>query len=176
MTVAAAVEVTFNPLRQRLHRWLDRVGPRTIRRFQWGYFLVSLAVLWWLLGFSEHHLGSLALAVVISAVYVAVALFLMAWLMPRDMWFAFGRRTSRLIKLAVVVNYLTALLLLQNLILTWRARAIILTMLFFTTWLGAWMLCRFLWPIHVQTVSILLSGGPQPFDIGDRQGRNIRSE
>lgn len=96
--------------------------------------------------------------------------------MPKSVWGAFIVRFSRLMKLSIVVNYLTALLLMQHFIHTWMVRANILAGLFIATWCGAWLLCRFLWPIHLETVSILLGGGGNGgFDCADAQGRTVKS-
>lgn len=178
MTVAAAVEVALTPLRDRWQRWLDGVGPRTIRLFQWSYFSVSVAVLWWLLGYTERKFSTGWIgAVVLSCLYLGVIGLLSALLVPKSVWGAFIVRFSRLMKLSMVVNYLTALLLMQHFIHTWKVRANILACLFVATWCGAWLLCRFLWPIHLQTTTILLGGGGgrTGFDSAAPQGRSVKS-
>ena len=176
MTVAAAAEFTLTPLRKRWGKWVQRAGPKTMRRLQWGYLLLSLGLLWGLLGYTETHRGGQWISqVVLSVLYLAVLLLLAALLMPREVWLRLAHGFSRITKLAVVVNYLTMLLLLQNLIGAWMARASILAGLFVVSWVGAWLLCCCLWPMYITTANILL-GGVGGFDASDPQGRTVRND
>ena len=176
MTVGAAVEVSLTPLRRRWQGFLRRAKPKTRRRIQWGYLGLSLALLWWLVGYTEGQLGKgLVGQAILSIVYLATFGLLAAVLVPKYVWTSFARRTSPLIKLAVVVNYLTLLLLVQNLIGAWWVRANILAGLFVVSWIGAWVLCHLFWPTCLRTANILLGDAPRDFDPSDPQGRTVRS-
>lgn len=176
MTIAVAAEVALTPLRARYQEVVDRLGPRGMRRLQWGYFLLSLALLWWLLGYTEtHHAKDWVGNALLSVLYLAVFGLLAAVLTSRPDWVSFVRRTSRLTKLAVVVNSLTVLLLVQNLIGVWKQRAQILAGLFVVFYLAAWALCRLLWPQYLRAASIIVGASP-PFNATDPQGRDVQSE
>jgi len=173
MTVEAAVEVTLSPLRRRCQGWTRRASERTRRRIRWGHLLLSLALLWWMLGYTErHHAKDWVELAVVSVLYLAAFLFLAAVLIPGEFWLHL-RQLYRLTQLALVVNYFTALLLTLNFIGAWTARAGILAGLFVVSWVGAWLLCRLIWPTHLHTWSILVGGdGFSPYD---DQGRTIGS-
>jgi len=173
MTVEAAVEVTLTPLRRRCRWWWRRASERTRRRFRWGHLLLSLASLWWMLGYTEqHHAQNWIGLAFLSVLYLAAFLFLAALLIPGEFWLHL-RQLYRLTQLALVVNYFTALLFMLNLIGGWTARASLLAGLFVLSWAGAWLLCRLIWPIHLQTWSILVGG--DGFNPSNDQGRTIGS-
>jgi hypothetical protein len=173
MTVAAAVEVTLTPLRRRCQGWARRTSERTRRRIRWGHLLLSLALLWWMLGYTErHHAHNWIGFAFLSVLFLAAFLFLAALLIPGEFWLHL-RQLYRLTQLALVVNYFTALLLTLNLIGAWTARASMLAGLFVVSWVGAWLLCRLIWPIHIQTFGILVGG--DGFSPSDDQGRTISS-
>lgn len=176
MTLAVAAEVALTPLRARYQRAVDEMGPRGMRRLQWTYLLLSLATLWWLLGYTErHHANDWVGNAMLSVLYLAVFGLLAALLVPRYTWASFIWRTSRLTKLGVIVNYLTLLLLVQDLIGVWKQRAIMLASLFVATHVAAWLLCRFFWPQFLRAAHVFV-GGSVPFDPGAPQGRQMESE
>jgi len=173
MTVEAAVEVTLTPLRRRCRKWGRRASERTRLRIRVGHLLLSLALLWWMLGYTERHHAKDWVGLAFLAVpYLGVFLFLAALLIPGEFWLHL-RGSYRLTQLALVVNYFTVLLLMLNLIGAWTARASLLVGLFALTWAGAWLLCRLIWPTHIQTYSILVGG--DGFDPSHDQGRRIGS-
>ncbi len=173
MTVAAAVEVTLIPLRRRCRKWARRASERTRRRVRWGHLLLSLALLWWMLGYTERHQAQDWFGLAFLAVlYLAAFLFLAALLIPGEFWLHL-RQCYRLTQGALIVDYFAALLLLLNFIGAWTVRASLLAGLFVVSWLGAWLLCRLFWPAHLQTLSILVGG--DGFDPSQDQGRTIGS-
>jgi hypothetical protein len=172
MTVAAAVELTLTPLRRRWRRSVKRADYKTTRRIQWGYLLLSLTLLWWMLGYTEtHHAKDWVGQATLSILYFAAFALLAALLVPRNVWTSFACHTSGLVKLGVVVNYLTLLLLLQNFIGAWWTRTSILAGLFVVSWAGSWVLCRFFWPAYLGAANIIV-GGPQNINPSDPQGRS----
>lgn len=173
MTVAAAVELTLTPWRWRCYRWVRRASERTRRRLCWGHLGLSLVLLWWLLGYTErHHAHNWLGLAFLSGLYLAAFLFLAVLLIPGEFWLRL-RQLYRLTQVALVVNYFTALLLTLNLIGAWPVRASILAGLFGVSWAGAWLLCRLIWPTHLQTLGILVGG--DGFDPSHDQGRTLRS-
>ena len=134
----ASIEATLEPPRRRWRTFLRSATPATRRRIQWVYLLGSAAGLWWMLAYVEEHftqkwLGYAAL----SVVYLAVLSFLAVSLIPPRVFQTLNRRASIPVKLALVANYLTLLLLLQVIIGAWWARALLVAGLFLITWLGA---------------------------------------
>lgn len=97
--------------------------------------------------------------------------------MPRRIFRAISQRTTALIKLALILNYLTLVLVLQAWISAWWARASILAGVFAVTWLGVWLLTTFLWPMKEDLQSL---GAPPPptrrFDPMAPQGRTGRHD
>ena len=175
MTFNAAAEILLTPLRERWRRWAYGATPLTRFLLRWSHVLLSLAFLWWLLGYQETHRSDAWLTdMLLSVLYLAVFLLLASMLVPREFWWNL-RQLYPLTRLALMINYFAAFLLMQNFIGTWRGRASILAGVFVMTWLGGWLLCRIIWPIHVQTIGIVTGGGGRGFDPSDDQGRTVNS-
>lgn len=170
ITVQAAIDETLTPPKRRWARFKRESSPQTWRRLRRCHFLLSAALLWWLLGYVEQHdPGTWVRHAALSVVYLAVLAFLAAWLAPRHIFFAFSR-ASRLLKLSLVLNYLSALVLLQLFIGVWWVRALVLAGLFAVTWLGAVLLCRWIMPVAAETAQVFLGADPR-FDASAPQGR-----
>lgn len=173
LTVQAAVNVTVAPTQRRWANFKRHSSPQTWRRIRYCYFLFSASLLWWFLTYVEtHHAGSRIAYIALSVVYLSVLSFLAAWLAPRHIFFAFSR-ASRLAKLSLILNYLTALLGLQLWIAAWWGQALSLAGLFFVTWLGAVLLCRWIMPVAAATADVFLGSAPG-FDASAPQGREAR--
>lgn len=133
--------------RQRWQRFLANADTETMRRVQWGYLILSAAVLWSLLAFveqrySEHWIRHALL----SVVYLAVFGFLAPLIVPRHVFRVIATRTGWRVRLGLVLNYLALLLLLQILIGTWWARALMLAGFFGVTCVAVWVLRAVLLP------------------------------
>lgn len=168
------LDSVIEPPRRRWREILENITPETRRRIQWCYFLFSVALLGWLLAYCEqnqekHWVGHALL----SVIFLAASGLLSVLLTPRQVIQNFSRHCPRLTKLAFVANYLAALLLLQIMIGKWWERALILAGLLAVTCLGAWLLCRVLWPM-TQQVRGLYDDSGQPFDPSAPQGRRGR--
>lgn len=173
LTVQAAVNVTLAPTQRRWANFKRYSSPQTWRRIRYGYFFLSAALLWWFLTYvGTHHAEARFAYIALSVVYLAVLSFLAAWLAPRHIFFAFSR-ANRLAKLSLILNYLTALLGLQLWIEAWWAQALSLAGLFFVTWLGAVLLCRWIMPVVSATQQVFIGVAPG-FDASAAQGREAR--
>lgn len=177
MTLGVAVEVTLTPLRQRWYRFVDAAGPKTMRRLQWAYLLASLGLLWWLLGWTERRHGSDWMAqAALSILYLAAVVLLVAVLVPKATLVRAVRGTSRLVKLGLVLNYFTLLLVLQNVIAAWWTRAAMLAGVFVATWAALVVVWHFFWPTYLTTANTLMGTDEAPFDPSHPQGRTFRAD
>ena len=112
------------------------------------YFLVSVGLLWWLLAsFPNQSIHDWFVRASLTAFYLAVLGLLAVLLIPHEAFARFRQETSQLVKLGVLLNYLTLLLLLQLSVQTWWRRALTLAGLFLVSYGGAWLLSHLLWPV-----------------------------
>ena len=137
MTLEAAIQATLEPPRKRWHHFINTIGPGMESLIRWLYLGASLAAGWWLLNYvhaqySQRWLGYAAL----SAVYLAVLFFLVSWLAPRRVFQEVSRRARPVVKLALLANFLSLLLLLQLVIKAWWAQALTLVGLILVAVLG----------------------------------------
>ena len=144
MELGAAVQTALEPPRKRWHGFVNAAGPGMARFLQWLYLGISLVAGWWLLNYvqaqhSKQWIGYAAL----SAVYLAVLIFVGSWLVPQRVFQAVSQRARPVVKLALLANFLTLLLLLQLVIKTWWAQALALAGLIVVAVLGL-MLSSFL--------------------------------
>ncbi|MHB1309375.1 MAG: hypothetical protein ACYDC1_19880 [Limisphaerales bacterium] len=175
MTVHAAIHATVDPPRQRWRRFLGSATPETKRLIQRIYFVLSAAVLWFLLAYvEEHQEGTWARHAALSTVYLAGLMLLAVWLVPRPLFLAIAWRTSRWIKLSLVLNYLSALTLLQLFIGEWWQRALILAGLLGVTWVAAFLFHRFVVPMVAATTETFMGGEAASFNSSTQQGRKVR--
>ncbi len=175
LTVEGAFQKTFGPQVEKV-RVLIAPNPSKRRLFQWFYVGVSALVFWGCLAILEKKYAQHWVEpAMLSIVYLAVFLILSLWLVPQRTLLLIAQRASKLIKLALVFNYLTALMLLQMFMATWWTRSIMLGVLFFVTWAGAWLFWRYLWPVS-SAVGGIFMGPSSTFDPSEPQGRNVRMD
>ena len=137
MKVGDAVDAALEPSRKRWHGFVNAAGPGMALLLRWLYLAISLFAGWWLLNYvqaqhSKQWIGYAAL----STVYLGVLIFVGSWLLPQRMFQAVSRRARPVVKLALLANFLTLLLLLQLVIKTWWAQALALAGLIAVAVLG----------------------------------------
>lgn len=169
ITVGGALDATLAAPRRRWLSFLENLTPGMVRCFQWGYVLTSLFVLWQVLTFTEkHYSDKWVLHAGLSTVFLAVIVFLTWVIAPAGVLRVVSQRASWRIKIALVSNYLTLLLVLQMAISKWWTRALLLAGMFAVTWLAAWGLRSLLVPMVDQPP------GQSQFDPSADQGRRGR--
>lgn len=174
LTVESAVNSVVDPPRRRWRKFLSEVTPATKRRIQWCYLIFSAASLWWLLAYVEKDGGSWFPNMLLSIIYVAVLSFFGLWLIPRRVFRNVFGLASRLVKLALALNGLSAMLLVQLFIKVWWVRAGTLAGLFVVAWFGAMLLHRYILPMVAQTEAAFLGNSPNELRPSDPQGRTTR--
>lgn len=174
LSVSLATDVVMDRPRKGWQNFLRGVTPQTKRRIQWSYLIFSAASLWWLLAYVEKSGGSnWPLYMALSIIYVAVLSFFALWLIPRRVFINVFRKAAALVKLALTLNGLSLMLLVQLFIKVWWVRALTLIGLFVVAWFGAWVFHRFILPMVAETEAVFL-GGPVAFDSTGPQGRSAR--
>ena len=171
-------ESATGPQRERFRR-MTTPTRANMRRFQWAYLLVSMVAGWISLGVLERHFAeNWVWHALLSVFYLGAFLLLVFWLVPRETLFRIVARTSRMVKFAMVFNYLTLLFLMQMLFAAWWTRAVMLGTLFVITWFGAWIFWRFAWPMSTIIAAIFMdpADSQRPFEPRDPQGRNVRMD
>jgi hypothetical protein len=173
ITVDSTVHAVLDPPRQRWRNFLTQATPETRRRFQWAYLLASGLVLWWMLAdLEKKQTGELFRDALLSVVYCAAVAFIVLLLVPRWIFQLVAQGTTAIVKLALILNYLTLVLVLQSWISAWWARASILAGVFAVSWLAVWLIATFLWPMKNELHS--LGAPPNPrrnFNPSAPQGR-----
>ena len=138
LTVEATVQGSFDSLRARVQKRVSTLTDGSIRRFQWGYLLVSCATTWWMMGFVESRLGDQWMkSAALSVVYLVGSGLVFSVLVPRWVLQGVWRHATWLIKLSVLANYLALLLLFQILSDVWWMRATNMAGLLFATFIAA---------------------------------------
>jgi hypothetical protein len=176
LSVGLATEQVVQRPRNRWHQFLREVTPQTRRRIQWTYLIFSAASLWWLLAYVENNGGTTwPLYMALSIIYVAVLAFFGLWLIPRLVFINVSRRSPPLVKLALALNGLSLMLLVQLFIKEWWVRALTLAGLFVVAWLGSWVLQRIILTRLAETEAMFLdTPRSDGFDPSDPQGRTAR--
>ena len=172
LTVGLVWEETLGRQGERLRRMTTRT-PAKMRRFQWVYLALSSTALWITLGVLEKHFAeNWAWHTLLSVLYLGVLILLIYWLVPRETLSAIGEGTTRRVKFGMVLNYLTALGLMQMFFATWWTRSLMLAALFGVSWFGAWLFWAYLWPGSVR-LAWIFAGAPRGFEPRDPQGRKV---
>ena len=175
LTVEAAFDQTLEPVRAWWQRFADGLGPRARHRIRWGYLLLSLFLLWEVLGYAEaRRTSEWLLHAALCVAYLGVFLFLFVWLTPREPLRKFARQAPRPVKLALVCNYFTLLMLLQIAIGTWWTRATMLAVLFAVTWGGFKVFADIIHPRYRELLDILFGDSDPRFDPSAPHGRKGR--
>jgi hypothetical protein len=136
LKVGDAVAAALDPSRKKLEHFVNTAGTGTQRLIQWLYLAVSLTAGCWLLNYvhaqySKQWIGYAAL----STVYLGVLVVLANWLVPQQVFKAVKCRGAP-VKLALLANFLSLLLLLQLVIKAWWAQALALAALIGVAVLG----------------------------------------
>lgn len=165
--VEDAVDRVLNPVRQRWEQFKFRAlgDPARQRRIQWAHLLLSGLILWLLVGYvAQLDTANRIRLLGLCSLYLAVISFVTTLVAPEG----FFRRIARWgwrVKLGLVCNYFSLLLVLQLFIGAFWTRAVTLAALFGVT-LAATFLFR-----------MFLSGPAEPsskFDHTAAQGRRAR--
>ena len=172
LTVERVVDETLGPARDRAKQ-LVAPTPIKVSVFQWMYLGVSAVVFWALLGVLQRAAGSDALLpALVSVFYLVLFLCLFVWMVPRPTILALNRRAPKRIKLALLLNFLTGVILLHMAVKEWCARATLLAALFGAMGVGCWIFWKFLWPM----LGTAASSGAKPFNPQAPQGRSVETE
>lgn len=146
--------------------------------FQRGYFLVSLAVFFGMLLIMEDlQAGKWLLSSVLNVIFLTFLLLLFFWLIPRPLLVAAARCTSALVKLSLVLNYLTVLLLLQLAVSTWLWKAVILASQLVISVVAFHLLLAYVWPVwNAMAQSFREAAEAYEFDPSNPQGRRAYTD
>ncbi|MFO1458703.1 MAG: hypothetical protein U1G08_04790 [Verrucomicrobiota bacterium] len=137
--------------------------------------LASVAGFWTTLGVLEARFADeWGMRAALSVVYLAVFFVCALWIIPRSAIVAVGRGTSRPVRLGVLFNVMTVLILFQMFLATWWTRSLMVAGLFGAIFVGAWVFLRFLLPVTVDMVRVFDPSDRNSFDPQDPQGRDVR--
>lgn len=172
ITVDASVKACLRPARQ---RWQGvRTPSMRICRVlaQCVYFLSSVALLGWQLPTVPFEAAFfLFIRMVLSAELLTSAILLVLWVLPQGFLGAMAARVTAVVRLTLVCNYLSLLLLIQSCFTQWPSKSLILAGLLFSTWIACHFLHRMVWPVVVGIRNILRGEAGAPFDPSQPQGR-----
>ena len=178
LTVESAVDSLVAPRKRRLFEWARSASPETKRRVQWMYFLFSLALLWLTMELVEKHFpGNVFLQSALAVVFLSGLGLLSAMLIPKDVIRTVTKRATALVKLALITNYLTAMLVMRMLTTTWQEQALTLAGMLITTWIAGFVLTAFVWPLKEEVAALHRDPSPTPpptFNAANPQGRKAR--
>ena len=178
LTVDSAVDLVVTPRKRQVLQWAASATPETRKRVQRMYFLLSLAILWWMLAIVEERFpGSWFSHSAIGAVFLCASGLVAAVLVPKKTLELLIRHLSATTKLALVANYVCLMLAVRMFTTTWKERAFSLAGIILATAVAAWFLTSFAWPLK-QGVAAIFEEEEQPkgFDASGPQGRKARRE
>ena len=180
VTLRSAIDSVVQPSK-RNWRWFlaaANASPEAKRRIQWMYLLFSLSLLWWTLALVEERFaGGLVGHAALATVFLTGLGLLTLLLVPRKLVQTIIRRASALVKLALIANFLTAILTIRMFTTTWKERALILAGLMITAWFAAFLLSRIVWPMKEEFEEFYADKDDQRrFDPTDPQGRSGRHD
>lgn len=144
---AITVNAAMSKPRQRWQRFVAQATTEDVRRVQWGYIIGSGVLLWVLLElvqrqFAEHWVKQALL----SVVYLAVFALLLPLIVPRHVFTTIATRTGWRVRLGLLINYLSLLLLLQLLIGAFWGKALVMAGVFGVTCVAMWLIRGVLLP------------------------------
>lgn len=108
-------------------------------------------------------------------VYLTASALLAKLFIPREKFWAYVDHTSRVVKLAVIFNYFSGLLLLGCLLSLAHAHAVLIAMLIGVTVVSAWLLIGIGWPLTASVLHLFLGERDSNFDPTKPQGRKVRN-
>lgn len=181
VNVRSAFDSVVNPPRRRWSRFFASMAPmerlRWEARTQWAYMLFSLSVFWWMLSVVEERFpGNWFGHAAMACVLLTGLGFTFMVVVPRRVVQAMIRQPSWKMKLALMANYLTAILAIRIFTTTWNERAFILIGMFFTTWIAGWLLSRVVWPMKEEFTEFYRDTPDDRHDPTARQGRTGRRD
>gem|GEM_PF-6596245 len=140
-------------------------------RTQWAYMVFSLSLFWWMLSVVEERFpGNWFGHAAMACVLLTGLGFTFMVVVPRKVVQAMIRQPSWKMKLALMANYLTAILAIRIFTTTWNERAFILIGMFFTTWIAGWLLSRVVWPMKEEFTEFYRDTPDNQHDPTARQG------
>lgn len=175
VNLSDAIDGTTSGPREQLEKFTSKATPKTKRRVQWGYLLFSMVMLFALLTHaSRWERDALQQRMMMSVVHLAMLGVMVYYFVPRR-WFYVISVFSVPAKIALILNYFSALLLFQSFVQLWWHQAGVLGSLFFLTYAIVFVLSRFALPM-VENVRGMFSPGPQPFDPAAPQGKRAHHD
>ena len=175
ITIRTAVE---DALEEPRRQWAgsDVRRRNTMRRFvQWGYIVLSFFFLWAVLEIFERVTGKSWFAqAALTTFYLAISGVLAQFLVSRHFLRSLFFGPSRLMKLALLLNFLSSLLLLLLFIgATWN-KSFRIAVEFMIIIVAGMLFLRYLLPLANNLIEALAGSTDHRFDSRDPQGRDVR--
>lgn len=179
--LSITVEAATDPKKQAVLAYIKSISARAKLRLQLSYLLGSAVLLWWLLDYVFEKNGNMWFAhAALSFVLLAFFTLIFFWLVPRALLVrvAHGgpkhKPFSRIIKLALVFNYLSTLLLIQLAIGAWPMRASILAVLFVGSFFAFSVLHTRILTVWGWMAELFSVPQPPQYDPAAAQGRRVK--
>ncbi|MCP5525098.1 MAG: hypothetical protein H7A46_26535 [Verrucomicrobiales bacterium] len=172
MAFGDLVDDKLEPVRRKWEKFKDdaAMDPGRQRRIQWTYFFLSALILWMLVSYvASHRTEDWLWQLGLCTVYLAVIAFLTAIIAPGGVFARMARWGWR-VKMGLVCNYFSLLMVLQLFIGTFWKRAVTLATLFAVTYIAFLILSNILAPM----AEPFQKKGPTRHDPTAPQGRRAR--
>jgi hypothetical protein len=177
-TVAAAIAPLLRGPRRLWDRWKNKFDSMSKQRFQRYFFWLSVFLFLAVLSIHEHFQpnkwGATAL---VAIIFLPLLLLLVLWLKPkRDPRAPRPPPLGRIVKLALVFNYFSVLLLIELLVGVWLEKAVIIAVQCVVTLVAFYCFATFFWPVWVALGEFFREQARAQFDPTSYQGRRARSD
>lgn len=157
-----------------------RFQQSTVIRFvvRWSFYAASAILFWRLLAYVESHQARRLIDWLkyagLSVAYLAAAGILVRWIVPISVMRAITHRAPAGVKLSLVLNFFSGVLLLHIFVAAWWTRACLFAGLFGVVLVGGWVLTRMLFPTYQSSMAVMFGDAPVYHDTTVDQGRIIR--
>ena len=175
LTAGRRMNEFLQPARERGHQFIHQ-PPSLLRHVvQWGYLLGSIKVLGDFLPDLVHLDGLLLLEMgALCVPYLVLVMLVLVWIGPRPWQRRLVQRSSAPVKIGLLLNLFSLLLVLQHhFTFHWRL-SLILAGAIVVTWFAAWVFTGTLWPTMLKLGEIFRHRGAGTFDPSQPQGRKGR--
>ena len=172
LTVGTALTEMLQPAGER-GRHLISHPPSTVKRIvQWAYFLGSITLVGGQLASLERIDGlQLLLLALVAVPYLVALLFLLMWIGPQPWQRRLAKQSSAMVKLGLLLNYFSIVLLGQQIFEThWKA-SLILGGVLLVGWTAVHLFTEGLWPLMLRLGAIFRWNEAGSFDPSQPQGR-----
>jgi hypothetical protein len=162
---------------KRWDRFRTNITPLRQRIVQWLYLCLSIILLLFILsGIQENDIKDWLKPSALALFFFPFLGLIVLLVVPGQLIKMVVKRAAWRIKVALVCNFFTLVLLLQLFIARWWVRALVLASILGVIFIGSILLYKVFWPMALKMQNLYDPQQNPPFDPSAPQGRHGRFE